>query len=716
MAGAAGGIDTARMTAILPRAHRRWWIVAALLLALVVAVGLCEAAGWPFLVAPMQRWLTHTLDRRIAFGADGSGVRIGLVGSVRVQAASLEIGAPAWSSAPHMVRAENAHLKLGYGDLWRTWRGAPLHIRQLRADRLDAQIERLADGRASWQLGPPQPAEPTQPARLPSFGELRVGDGSVLYRDAMLGADLDARFSLTERSAAATTAEPASGSSSATESASKTGPSGGLQLHASGTYRKRPLKVELSTAGVLETVGPDAAQYTQPVRLDATIGKATVHFNGVAADALHLGSVRGRFDVAGPSLAAVGDPLGVTLPTTAPFRTHGSLVKRGDLWQAVFDDAAIGESRLNGTFTYDRSRKIPLLSGRLGGARLVLADLGPVVGAPARHAAPGAPPPAPAAPKSAKVLPDRRFDLPSLRAMDADVLFDIAYLDLGTSLLEPLKPLRTHLRLQGGVLTLSDIDARTAEGRLSGELGLDGRGTAALWTADLRLLGVRLERWLHLARKNGAPPYISGRMDGQVKVSGAGRSTAEILGSLNGSMRFHLRDATVSHLAIEAAGIDPAQALGVFFKGDDALAIACNVADLAVDKGVATPRVFVIDTRDSTVWITGSLSLRSEALDLTGVVSPKDFSPLTLRTPIRVKGTFSAPSVSLDKGTIGAKVGAAALLALLNPLAAVIPFIDPGASDDAKREAAQCSELARRGHLSKVAPRAPAGSRAAAPK
>jgi hypothetical protein len=35
-------------------------------------------------------------------------------------------------------------------------------------------------------------------------------------------------------------------------------------------------------------------------------------------------------------------------------------------------------------------------------------------------------------------------------------------------------------------------------------------------------------------------------------------------------------------------------------KGDDALAIQCNVADLVVAKGIATPRVFVVDTRDST--------------------------------------------------------------------------------------------------------------------
>ncbi len=123
-------------------------------------------------------------------------------------------------------------------------------------------------------------------------------------------------------------------------------------------------------------------------------------------------------------------------------------------------------------------------------------------------------------------------------------------------------------------------------------------------------------------------------------------------------------------------------------KGDDALKIQCNVADLAVANGVAKPRIFVIDTRDSTVWIDGSVSLQNEAMDLRAVVSPKDFSPLTVRTPIHVKGTFSNPSVSVEMGSIGAKVGAAALLSLITPLAAVIPFVDPGAQDEAKRASA----------------------------
>jgi uncharacterized protein involved in outer membrane biogenesis len=209
----------------------------------------------------------------------------------------------------------------------------------------------------------------------------------------------------------------------------------------------------------------------------------------------------------------------------------------------------------------------------------------------------------------------------------------------------------------------------------------------------MRALGIDLSRWLRLKRAATAPPYVSGKLDALVKVKGSGRSTAEILGSLAGDIRIHLREASISHLIVEAAGIDVAQALGVFIKGDDALPILCNVVDLDVVNGVAQPKVFVLDTSDSTVWIDGKVSLKSEALDLRAVVSPKDFSPLALRTPIHVRGTIGKPSVTLEPGKLAGKAGAAALLALLNPLAAIIPFVDPGARQAAKDAAAECAAL-----------------------
>ncbi|MDQ6640677.1 MAG: hypothetical protein M3Z15_13585, partial [Pseudomonadota bacterium] len=204
-----------------------------------------------------------------------------------------------------------------------------------------------------------------------------------------------------------------------------------------------------------------------------------------------------------------------------------------------------------------------------------------------------------------------------------------------------------------------------------------------------------LARFLRLKRSGDAPPYLSGKLDALVKVKGAGRSAAEILASLNGDVRMHMREANISHLAIEAAGLDIAQALGVMVKGDKALQINCNVADLDVVKGVARPKVFVLNTDVTTVWIDGTVSLRDESLDLRAVVSPKNFSPFTLRTPVHVKGTFGKPAVSLELGKLAGKAAAAGLLALLNPLAAIIPFIDPGAKKNAAEGDAECAALAR---------------------
>ena len=127
--------------------------------------------------------------------------------------------------------------------------------------------------------------------------------------------------------------------------------------------------------------------------------------------------------------------------------------------------------------------------------------------------------------------------------MDANVVIDVGIFDPGTDILEPLHDRRAHLLLADGVLTLADFEGTTAQGKLVGYLQLDGRGKEALWTADLRLLGVDLAHWLRLKRSGDAPPYLSGKLDALVKVKGTGRSAAEILASLDGDLRMHMRDA-----------------------------------------------------------------------------------------------------------------------------------------------------------------------------
>ncbi len=692
---------------------------AALLLLAVLAVGAGEWLGWPFLAGPLERTLAQRLERSVRLDAAPNatnttnttntththGFRIRFLGGVRLTTPELEIGAPAWSQAPHFVQAGDVALDLRYIDLWRAYRGQSLRIDRLQAATLEAQVERLADGRVSWQLGPQD--GPATPA--PTIGSLQVTDGRVRYRDEPLEMVLDAKLSLVDASPAMAGGEGvASGSA--------------LRVTANGSYRRLPLKMELVSAGVLPWSADADAAPPIPLTLKLTVGRTSLDFDGRAADALHLDGLAGRFSLKGPSLAAVGDPLGVTLPTTGAFRSQGVVVKQGDTWQVTVDDATVGASHLNGAFVFEAGRPVPLLSGRLGGSRLWLADLGPVLGTtPRLEAAPvegvAAKPASKAAGKAAgavagkaagkaagtavgkavgKVFPARPFDLAALRAMDANVLIDIAEVDLNTSHLEPLRPLHAHLQLAGGVLSLRGLSVRMGDGEAKGDLVLDGRGEEALWNMDLRWTGVRLERWVRQQRAAGAPPYVAGRMNGRAVLQGQGRSTAGILASLKGTLQSDLRDGRVSHLVVELGGLDVAEALGFVFSGDEALPVQCARADLVVDGGVFRPRVFVLDTADSAVWVEGSLSLATEALDLRAVVVPKDFSPLTLRAPLRVTGSFGNPALSIETAPLAMKIAASVLLAFVNPLAALIPLIDPGDAEEARRAAAGCAALTQR--------------------
>ena len=156
------------------------------LLALVAAILVCEAIGWPFLVGPVQQRLAAVLDRRVAFGNDpakSSGVHIGLLGSVRVRADSIEIGPPRWSQARHTLLARDAVLKLGYLDLWRAWRGRTLHVKSLEAAELVRRRPHPTDKRTTLvevtDAGRTRCEEATASVTAVDFGLVGLADEEV---------------------------------------------------------------------------------------------------------------------------------------------------------------------------------------------------------------------------------------------------------------------------------------------------------------------------------------------------------------------------------------------------------------------------------------------------------------------------------------------------------------------------------------------------------
>jgi uncharacterized protein involved in outer membrane biogenesis len=661
--------------------RRRPWAVAALLAALLAVcagvVAVCEARGWSFLAQPAQRWLSTRLARPVQLvGADGQGFRLQLWGPIRLSVAELRIGNPGWAGPGALLEADAVQLHLRWRDAL-AWRpGRSLALQSLQADRLDLQLQRLADGRDNWTLATSGPAGPAPPERrigqriadVMTIRQLAVAGGRVQLQDAVAALQLDARFS----QQAATAQRP-----------------GALTAEASGSYRGKPVRA-LLRAGAPSAWLADAQALEAPVPMTLSVhaGDASLGFGGEVQRLLHTPQLSGRYRLSGPSLAAVGEALGITLPQTRRFDLRGRLAQDGARWFTVIDQATVGASRLGGAFTYERAAgQVPLLAGRLTGAALLLQDLGPAVGGAtdteARPVRAGG-----------RVLPDRPFNLPSLRAMNAEVLVALDALDFGTPQLKSAGPVRGLIRLRDGMLAVEQLQVALAQGQLGGQIRLDGRQAPARWDLDLNGRNLRIEQWVQATRRTGQAAYASGRLDGRLTLSGRGNSTAELLAGADGRARLHWRDGQISHLLVEAAGLDIAQGLGVLLRGDEPLPVLCGAADLQIKAGQLTPQVLLVDTRDSLLWVDGKASLATERLQLLAHVRPKDWSPLTLRAPLHIDGMLGAPAVSLDKTQLLQRALPAALLALVHPLAALLPLMDNG--DDDGPTALGCRALVQR--------------------
>lgn len=650
------------------------WI-AGTLLVLVLAVIASEIAGWPFLCQPLQQLLQDKLHRSVVIERP---FRLQLLGGIRLQVGGLKLSAPEGFDAPYFVDAHGLDLALRYRDLWSLKETDPYRIEAIRADQLNAYLLRRADRHASWAFelddsGPPRP--------FPLIEQLAVNQGQAKVADTVTDAQLAVTF-FTEEGEHLTTPES--------------------RVKVNGQFRKLPIQGELVTQGFLPVATQDSK--SPPINSQGWLkyGAVNAQFRGAVYDLFGTQRVKGKVDVKGGSLADVGDLLDLTFPRTAAFKVSADIEKGTDQWQVNIPSAHIGHSRLSGQFVYDFAPETPMLRGKLQGTLLMLADLAPAFGATQGQAHPG------------KLFPDESLDFSTYGRMNADIDVHLDAVDLGNAFKQRISPLKLRLTLLKHKLSLAELEASTAQGTLTGALSIDAHDAsntdlspppAPEWDIQLAVRDIRLEQWLKVtpdAKKtpgkqssaqqppaNAAPAYISGKLNGKASLQGRGRSTAALLKSLDGQLALMVREGEISHLVVEAAGLDIAQAVGVLMKGDQPLPMQCAAMGWHAKQGVLTPEAAIIDTPVTTVNVLGDVNLGQEQLNLKLQASPKNFSPLTVRSPILVTGPFVDPKVSLSPGPIAARVAGGVLLALINPFAVILPFLDPGSASDTADEGCQ---------------------------
>ncbi len=641
---------------VLSRTPRWVWIVGGIALALAVLIILWD---WNWFKGPIERRVSEATGRELQIRGD---LDVDLGWRPRITASDLHFSNARWSDEREMAAVKSLDFRISLGAALR----GNVELPYIALDEPRLRLERNDKGEGNWTFGK---RERTQPGQMPQIGQLLITEGRVIFHEPVLKTDvkLDVRSGRVRES----------------------GERAPLLAEGTGSWRGSPFELEGRVDSPL-----DFQDKERPYRMDvkARAGQTRAHARGALLGQLQLENFNVNFDLTGANLADLYDQVGIALPETPPYALKGQLDREGDVWSYRRFTGKVGDSDVAGDASIDIGGDRPKLTATLVSKRLDFDDLAGFVGAPQstkEGETTAQQQRAQAEKQKAKqtVLPDDPFRLDKLRVMDADVTLTAEAIDAPKL---PLENMKTHLVLTDGVLELKPLDFGVAGGTIASRVTLDAREPSIQTTFVAEVRGLELPKLfptVEITRK------AAGKLSGVTALTAQGNSIAHMLGSANGDIGLIMGQGSISNLLVELAGLDIAESLKYLFDKDREIPLRCAYADFRVVDGEMTTRGLAFDTTDTVIFGEGDVDLRREALDMRLLPQPKDKSPIALRVPLRIGGTFKDPSFRPEAGPLIARTAAAAALYTLTPPAALLALIEtgPGESIDCGPAAAHGS-------------------------
>jgi uncharacterized protein involved in outer membrane biogenesis len=452
-------------------------------------------------------------------------------------------------------------------------------------------------------------------------------------------------------------------------------------------------------AGAVLSLKQQSTPY--PIQADMRSGKTRIALEGTVTRPSKLAAIDLKLELAGASMDQLYYFTGVVLPTTGPFSTSGRLSgtlgdvhdgKRDTRW--VYDGfkGKVGSSDIGGRLEYVTGGARPKLSGNVRSQTLVFADLAPLIGADSNAAKKERN--ADVVQPSGKVLPVEEFKTERWNRLDADVRFAADRIVRDTHF--PISKLSTHLKMNNAVLDLEPLEFGMAGGTVRSNIRLDGRGRAGpkAIKAQAKVTARKIEIKKLFPQIEQLQATV-GSISGDASLTAQGNSVASLLAGSNGELKTLISQGQVSKMMLEMMGLNVANIVITKLFGDKQVQLNCMASDFAVTNGLARTRYFVVDTKEALVNVAGTINLANEQMDLRIDPKTKGLRLISLRSPFYVRGPFSKPDISVDKGVLAMKAGSAAVLAVVAaPVAALLPLINtgPGEDSDCARLLAESSE------------------------
>ena len=629
--------------------------------------------GWNWLRGPVERMTLEQTGRELVIGGDLK-LKFGWP-LPRIRAGAVTFANPAWASEKQMVAADAVEVSINLPELLRR----NIVLPEVRLERPVVFLEQGSGGRKNWLLDRNQQDEQ---ARI-RIDRLMLDHGRLGYDDAAQKTRVRAEVSTSD-----------------TRSAGEA-----LSFSAQGQYKGLALKATGSGGPVLG-LRDESTPY--PLKTDLSIGRTGVKAVGTITSLLKFTAMDMRLALRGESLAQLYPLLGIAFPETRAYATEGRIVHSGQTWRYDKFSGRIGDSDIAGSVQVDTGGKRPAMKAELVSKLLDLADLGPAIGArpgsvqAAKQAAPAPSQTAMPTPKQARVLPDLPFKTDRWGSVDAEVTLNAKTLHRAKEL--PLENLAVHLSLRDSVLTLDPLNFGVAGGHLDAVISLDGREDPIKGRAQVKARKLLMARLFPSVALNHAS---IGQINGEFDLVGRGNSVGRLLASADGKLGLVVANGEISKMMMEKAGLHLWEMLVLKMTGDKLVKLRCGVADFSVKGGIMHADALIFDTEVTTIVGTGSVDLKQETLDLTLNQKTKNTSPVALRSPIYIRGSFARPDVAVDKGRMAVRALGAIALGLASPVLALIPLIDagPGKDSDCRQLVSDARALPRPAKDKKTGPR-----------
>ncbi|TBR09762.1 MAG: AsmA family protein [Rugosibacter sp.] len=637
----------------LPRVLK--WVAGVFLAPIVVAVFFVLIFGWNWLRGPIERMTAEKTGRVLAINGELK-VKFGWP-LPRIHANAVTFANPDWATEKQMIAADVVEITIDLPQLFRQ----NIVFPEMRLERPVVFLEQGIGGRKNWLLDRSQQDEG---ARI-QVDRLILDHGIIGYDDAAQKISIRSEFST-----------------------SNTGPVvAGVSFTALGRYKGLPFKAQGSGGPVL---GLRDQSTPYPLQAEFTVGHTGVKAAGTITSLLKFSAVDMRVALRGESLAQLFPLFGIVLPETRAYATEGHLLHSADTWRYEKFSGRVGGSDIAGTVQIDIGGKRPVMKANLVSNVLDIADLGPLIGArpgsvqAAKRAALPASRTVPM-PVQARVLPDMPFKTDRWDSVDAEVTLQAKTIRHAREL--PLEDLVAHLSLRDSVLTLDPLNFGLAGGQLNAVISLDGRKDPIQAHARVQARKILLSKLFPTAELTKTS---IGQINGDFDLAGKGNSVEHMLSNSYGKVTLVIAGGKISKLMMEKVGLHLWEILELKIAGDRLVNLRCAVADFGVKEGVMAADALIVDTEITTIIGTGSIDLGQEKLDLTLNQKTKNTSPLALRSPITLRGSFAKPNVGVDKGRVAARAFGAIALGMANPLLTLMPLIDAGPGQDSN-----CGQMVR---------------------